>query len=263
MSGAKRFQCTACGKCCYGSIPLTYKDAVAFAGLFPLAMVWTPVRKGSKDFKMAKTLGASIPLPNGIELASLIVPTAFIPGSFPCPALADQKACGIHRGKPSRCKTMPFYPYRDEKLQGDFLKPRQGWECDTSDEAPLVYEDGRILMREDFDMERSDLLEQVPILRRYAEYMLKYTPSLPGRLSLASVQEKGGQIVTSLSSLLTALRHPDAEGIALKQTPLLEAFANRTAGHPDLAEYHAYYTGWAKEMAFLSQKRGLSKTTAA
>jgi uncharacterized protein YchJ len=43
------------------------------------------------------------------------------------------------REKPSRCKTMPFYPYREEKNQAEFLKPREGWECDVSEAAPIVY----------------------------------------------------------------------------------------------------------------------------
>src|SRR5689334_10895219 len=94
MSESKHFHCTSCGKCCYGSLPLTLKDAMTYSGLFPLCLVWTPVQKGSKDFKMAKMLGASLPLANGNEIATLIVPTAFLPASFPCPALVDQKLCG-------------------------------------------------------------------------------------------------------------------------------------------------------------------------
>lgn len=253
MAESNRFLCTACGKCCHGQVPLTYKDAIAFAGLFPLCMVWTPVQRGSKDFRITSELGAVIPLPDGKELVSLIVPTAFLPSSFPCPALVDQKMCGIHREKPSRCKTMPFYPYRDEKNQGDFLRPKEGWECDTSAEAPIVYAGREIVAREDFDRERNHLIEQVPVLRRYAEYMLKYSGSLPARLWHASTQSNGGYIVTSLSSLLTAVRHPDSREIAGKQLPVLNDYAAKTAGDPKLADFHAYYSGWSKEMAHLAR----------
>lgn len=252
MSDPRRFLCTACGKCCYGRLPLTYKDAMAHAGLFPLSMVWTPVQRGSKDFRIIRELGVQVPLSGNRELASLVVPTAFIPAAFPCPALVGGKLCGIHQDKPSRCKTMPFYPYRDERSQGDGLRPREGWECDASETAPLVYDGKTILAREDFDREKSDLREQVPLLRRYAEYMFKYSPALPERLWQASTREKGGEIVTSLSSFLTAIRHPDAPQIASQQAPILNSFAARTAGDPKLAEFHAYYSGWSKEMAYLS-----------
>jgi Fe-S-cluster containining protein len=235
-------------------LPLTYKDAIAFAGLFPLCLVWTPVQKGSKDYKQARELGIAVSLPGGKELASLIVPTAFIPGTFPCPALLDQKTCGIHRDKPSRCKTMPFYPYREERFQGEFLRPREGWECDVSQDAPLVYDGKRVTLREDFDREKNDLLEQVPVLRRYAEYMFKYVETLPAQLWLASMQSGGGRIVASLSSFLTAIRHPEADRIAAKQVAILDEYAARTAGDPKLAEFHSYYSAWSKEMAHMSRK---------
>lgn len=255
MNAPKRFLCTACGKCCYGRLPLTYKDAMAFSGLFPLCLVWTPVQRGSKDFRLARELGVLVPLPDRRELVSLIMPTAYIPGNFPCPALEDGKMCGIHRDKPSRCKTMPFYPYRDEKNQEDFLRPRQGWECDVSEAAPIVYDQRVILQRDDFDREIGDLRAQVPLLRRYAEYMFKYTAALPEMLWTASMQEKGGEVVTSLSSFLTAIRHEEAAQIASKQLPILFDLTARTATDPKLADFHKYYSGWAKEMGFLAQTR--------
>jgi Fe-S-cluster containining protein len=252
MDGPRRFSCIACGKCCYGQVPLTLKDAFTFAGLFPLGIVWTPVQRGSGDFRLVRTLGVTLPRPDGKELASLIVPTAFLPATFACPALADGKTCGIQREKPSRCKTMPFYPYREEKNQAELLKPREGWECDISDSAPIVYEGRKIVPREDFDREKADLLEQVPQLRRYAEYMLKYSAGLSDRLWAASLQEKGARVVTSLSSLLTALRHPESAGIARQQEPVLRKYAGLTAIDPKLGEFHAYYSGWAREMGHLA-----------
>ena len=120
-SMTKHFACTACGKCCYGLLPLTFKDAFANIGRFPLCLSWTPVLKGSKDFPMVKTLGVTITVAKGQELAVLIVPTSFIPSSLPCPALQADNLCGIHESKPSRCKTMPFYPYRDERFQAELM----------------------------------------------------------------------------------------------------------------------------------------------
>jgi Fe-S-cluster containining protein len=253
LEGPRRFSCTACGKCCYGQVPLSLKDALRFAGLFPIGIAWTPVQRGSRDFRMTRTLGVTLPFADGRELASLIVPTAWLPAAFHCPALVDGKLCGIHAEKPARCKSMPFYPYREERFQGDFLKPREGWECDVSGEAPIVYDGKTVLQREDFDREKLDLMGQVPDLRRYADYMLKYSAGLAERLWAASAQEKGAKVVTSLSSLLTALRQPDSAAIARKQRPVLETYIAKTAEDPRLAEFHAQYFGWAKEMAYLAQ----------
>jgi Fe-S-cluster containining protein len=253
MTDTKHFFCTSCGKCCFGALPLTVKDAVAYAGLFPLCFLWTPVHKGSIDFKMAKSLGASLVV-DGQDIATFIVPTAYLPSTFPCPALIDQKLCGIHREKPSRCKTMPFYPYRDEKFQEEFLKPRAGWECDTSPEAPAVLQGRQMLQRQDFDQEKTDLVEQAPILRHYAEFMLKYSPALAKNLLAASNQKSGRQIVTSLSSFLTAAKRADAKEIAAKQVPVLLNYANQTSSDPKLLEFHHQYRMWSKEMTYLSQR---------
>ncbi|PKD40322.1 hypothetical protein U737_23950 [Methylomonas sp. LW13] len=46
--------------------------------------------------------------------------------------------------------------------------------------------------------------EQIPQIRRYVDYMLKYTPQLVDSLVKVSLKPKGGQVVTSLSSFLTA-----------------------------------------------------------
>ncbi len=249
----KHFNCTACGKCCYGQLPLTYKDALANAGRFPLCLVWTPVQPGNKNFKLMGKLGTTIKLANHKELAVLIVPTSFIPSSLPCPALGDDNLCGIHREKPSRCKTMPFYPYREESYQAELLNPRQGWGCDTSSAAPVVFHDKKIILRDDFDRERDDLIEQVPILRRYADYMQKYSYSLVNSLVVASTQNTGAQVVTSLSSFLTATKNTDAKKIAQQQLPILNNYIAKTAGSPDLIDFHQKYTDWAKEMTYLSR----------
>ncbi|OAI02202.1 hypothetical protein A1353_16955 [Methylomonas methanica] len=248
----QRFHCTACGKCCYGQLPLTVNDAFKHADRFPLAMVWTPLRQGSKDFAMVSQLGATIKLANRKELAVLIVPTAYIPPSFPCPALAADNLCGIHADKPSRCRTMPFYPYRDEQFQAELLKPQPGWACDTSESAPLVFADKKIVFREDFDAERQALEEQIPQIRRYADYMLKYTPQLVDNLAKVSLKPKGGQVVTSLSSFLTAIRHPNAQQIARQQLPVLNGYVEKTASEPSLAEFHRHYLSGAKEMQYLA-----------
>ncbi len=256
----RRFHCTACGKCCSGSLPLTLADAWAHAGRFPLAMVWTPLGQKSKAFELVTRIGATLKLGRRRQLAVLIAPTAYIPNAWSCPALNAQGLCSIHADKPLRCRSMPFYPYREEADQADLLAPRKGWECDTSAAAPVAYRQGRIVMRDDFDRERRELLQQAPLMRTYAEYMLKYQPTLADSLA-ASVSTApgsrggGGNVVTSLSSFLTATRQLDIPGLAASQCAVLSEFAAKTAAEPDLAEYHRNYAGWAREMAYLA-KRG-------
>jgi Fe-S-cluster containining protein len=235
-------------------VPLTCEDAFANAGLFPLCFLWTPVRQGGKDFALAAELGATIRTPDRKALAVLIGPAAFLPAEYPCPALASDRRCAIHDRKPARCRTMPFFPYREERFQAELLTPRQGWRCDTSAAAPLVFQDGQVLRRDDFDAERRALLAQVPAVRRYADYLLKYAPDLVGSLMVAARSTKAGHVVTSLSSFLTATRNCDAVALARQQLPVLQDYAARTAGQPALADFHRNYAGWAKEMAYLAER---------
>ena len=249
----KHFQCTACGKCCYGQLPLSITDAFANVGRFPLAMIWTPLKQGAKDYSMVSSLGTTVKLPNRKELAVLIVPSLYIPPTFPCPALSDDNLCSIHTIKPSRCKTMPFYPYREEQYQAELLVPRKDWDCDTSTNAPVVFEGKNIVSRDDFDQERQELLQQVDTIRTYASYMLKYSPLLVNSLAKATSQKVGGQVVTSLSSFLTATKNPDAKEIARQQLPLLNEYVKKTSQNKGFAEFHKNYASWAKEMDFLAK----------
>lgn len=248
----RHFRCTACGKCCYGQLPLTWRDAEANAHLFPLGMVWTPVPQTSKDFKLATQIGARVRLPDRRELAVLIVPTSFIPATIACPALIDGKLCGIHETKPARCKTMPLYPYRDERFQAEVLKFKDGWECDTSDSAPIVYENSKITDPKDFTEERTQIMEEAQMIQRYAEYMQKYTPSLLGQLALASTSPKPKHIVTSLSTFMTATRYPHAKELAARQIPVLRESIAKVSAHSELTEFRRHYESWLKEMSFLA-----------
>jgi Fe-S-cluster containining protein len=249
----RHFGCTACGKCCYGWLPLTLNDAFEHAGRFPLALVWRAVPQSTKSYNLAARLGVELKTGKRTRIAALIAPTAWIPPSFPCPELSAEGRCNIHDNKPQRCRTMPFYPYREEADQADMLVPRKGWECDTSVEAPLVYRDKAIVERADFDRERKALLDQAPVMQRYAEYMLKYSPWIADNLAAVAARPDGS-VVTSLSSFLTATRQPDAAQLASQQLPVLRVFAEKTAEIAELAEYHRNYAGWIKEMEYLASR---------
>jgi hypothetical protein len=82
--------------------------------------------------------------------------------------------------------------------------------------------------------------------------MLKYSPLLVNGLAKATSQKVGGQVVTSLSSFLTATRNPNAKEIATQQLPLLKEYVKKTAQNLEFSEFHKNYASWAKEMDFLS-----------
>ncbi|MGV8900493.1 MAG: YkgJ family cysteine cluster protein [Burkholderiaceae bacterium] len=250
---ARHFACTACGKCCFGQLPLSLTDAFKHAERFPLALIWTPLRQGSKDYPLVSHLGVTVKISGRKEIAALIVPTAYIPPSFPCPALRGDNLCGIHEEKPSRCKSMPFYPYREEQYQAELLTPRKGWACDISAAAPVVFQDKKIIMGKKFDQERLELEEQIPTIRKFAEYVFKYTPMMVDTLTRESNKATPGQIITSLSTFLTATRNPNKKIIARQQLTILQEFAEKAAGKKELVEYHRHYTAWATEMEFLSK----------
>lgn len=252
MSVTLHFACTACGKCCYGQLPLTLKDALVHAGRFPLALLWTPLRKGSKDFPLVSQLGVSVPLLKHAGLAALVVPTSYLPPKMACPALGPDMLCTIHDEKPSRCKSMPFYPYRDERYQAELIKPRKGWECDTSDTAPPVYSHLKIIHRADFDHERRDIEEQAPTIQMFASYLFKYNPLLMATLANEASKPHPGQIVSSLSSFLTATRSQNARDIARRQIPVLASFVAQTTDQPELETFHSHYAAWLEEMTFLA-----------
>lgn len=251
----RRFSCVACGKCCFGWLPLTLNDAMSHAARFPLALLWTPVPHGTKAFNLSARIGITIRLRNRKQIAVTITPTAYLPPSFPCPELTTEGLCGIHANKPLRCRTMPFYPYREEQDQADLLTPRKEWRCDTSAAAPVVYHNKGIVERTDFDRERGELLEQAATMGAYADYVLKYMPWIIDSLG-AIAQKPGGHLITSLSSFFTAIRQFDAVALAAQQLPVLKEYAARTSGIPELLEYQRNYAGWAREMEYLASARG-------
>lgn len=248
----RRFACTACGKCCFGWLPLTLTDALAHAGLFPLGLMWNPVRQGHKAFALTARLGTTIRLKDRRELAVRITPTAYIPPGLPCPALGADTLCTIQAIKPSRCRTMPFFPYREERDQADLLVPRKGWACDVSATAPVVYRDKAIVEREDFDRERRDLLAQAPVLKAYADALVPTVPGLLNGLIQAAAKPIGGDVLLSFATLLPRLAGVDAAEVARRQLPVLADFAERTA---DLADYPQRYGEWSRDMARLARKK--------
>ena len=251
----RHFSCTACGKCCHGLLPLTIDDALAHADKFPLIVIWTPLRQGGRSFRVTADLGITIQLRKRKLAAVQIAPTAYIPPTFPCPELTEEGLCGIHAVKPQRCRTMPFSAYRDEKDQDDLMIPRSGWECDTSDEAPVVYRDKSIIDREDFEVEREQLVRDAAILKPYAEWLLDSVPSLRMELQKVAMKPLGGRVLVAFSTLIPRLPKVDIYAFAEKQFPVMKAFAERTAGDPGLVDFHQRYVDGAAEWEKVARGR--------
>ena len=250
----QHFSCTACGKCCYGRVSLTLDDAFANADRFPLAMVWTPVRQASRSFALTAQLGMTIKLRTQKYVAVLIAPTAYIPPSFPCPALTPENLCAIHAVKPHRCRTMPFFPYREEADQIDLLVPRKGWTCDTTDAAPVVYRNKKIVERTDFDQERAELLAQAPVLQAYAAALLKQSPQLMDQLTKASLNPAAGHVIVNFSTFLRCNRQYDHVSFAKLQYPIMLEFMRLTGGDRAFSEYNKYYREWAEDLEWFAKR---------
>ncbi len=150
---------------------------------------------------------------------------------------------------------MPYSAYRDEKDQDELMIPRSGWECDISDEAPLVYRDRTIIDRHDFEVERERLVGDAAILKPYAEWLLDSVPSLRMELHKVARKPGGGRVLVAFSSLIPRLPKVDIYAFAEKQFPVMKAFAERTAGDPGLVDFHQRYVDSAAEWGKIARGR--------
>lgn len=250
----RRFSCTVCGKCCQGWLPLSIKDALSFAHLFPLGVLWSTVRQGARSFGLAQRLGVQLDRKTALRMT----PLAYIPPSMACPALGKDMRCAIHEQKPLRCRAMPFSADREENDQDDLLIPRSGWLCDVSGDAETVYRGGRILSREDFDGERLALEADATILKNYGEFLLKSAPAFKGELERLAKRPAGGQMVLKISSLLRKVPGCDLPGVAARQATVLRDFLSQIEADPALTAYRNNYSDWLAEMQILTLGSGES-----
>lgn len=242
----RHFACTACGKCCVGMLPLLLEEAIELAGRVPLALVWTVVRPNSASFDLSARIGTTVKVARRREVAVQVTPMAYLPERLPCPELGPDNLCGIHDRKPLRCRTMPFYPYQDEREQGELLVPRAGWACDVSREAPLVYRDGQILDRAAFDEERRRLEEQARIIKPYANNLVARTGTLVRDLEVLSKRPNGGRLALSFSGILPRLPQVGSRDFAEAQLPVLRHYADVTANEPAMKSFHQHYLASAR-----------------
>lgn len=245
----KRFACTACGKCCYGILPLTLCEAINGADVFPLAISLTPVRQSERHFKLTTQLGTTLHISRHQKMAVLVMPVAYIPPNVACPRLGTDNLCTVHESKPLRCRTMPFYPYYEEDQQLTMLVPRKDWQCDTSSAAPLVYREKKILNRAAFDAERAALMRDAPALRAYADRLLKHNAGVLGQLIKAAQGPVARRVFLNFASFLRIDRRMSLSEFASSQHKVLEHWAEKTAQDASLAEYNSFYNTTCAELA--------------
>lgn len=236
----QRFACTACGLCCYGMLPLSIDEALKWADTFPLAISATPIKPGTRGYatkEVAVTFSAGTKKP--IQL--LVTPVAFIPSTAPCPKLADDGLCSIHEEKPQRCRTMPFYAYKEEDSQRDMLVPRSGWKCATGENAPIVYRDRQIVDRTEFKRERELLTGQSPMLQRYVDTLGRYDPGFAMRVHTAAKAAVPGRVIVGFVSWLRQNKDLDVLNYAHRQYPVLQNWLEKTAGDLKAAQFTSYY----------------------
>lgn len=243
----RHFHCTACGKCCHGWLPLTIPDALANAERFPLFLLWSTARPGGKSYEVTARLGVTLRLKTRKEVAVRVTPFSYVPSASPCPALLADGRCAVHDAKPLRCRAMPFSASRAEDDQTDLLIPKPGWACDVSTAAPLVYRDKTIVARADFEAERHALHQDAQVLKPFAQLMLDGAPPLRLEVEKMALRPGGGGVIVNFSKLVPRLAEVDIFALAAAQLPVMEAFAERTAGDAAQAEAHKRYAACARE----------------
>jgi Fe-S-cluster containining protein len=170
-----RFACTACGKCCTEPPEMTVLEAVSLGDVFVPALVYrlTSLPRDDNEAAFAslsphphfkdmqgRELVTRLRESTAVRAAGAVVSEAgwdhhvsitarawgYSPG---CPALHG-KECSIHTRRPGTCRTVPI---RYDVPAGLLVRAFRGavdagraskdpWECDVSDDAPVLLRDG-------------------------------------------------------------------------------------------------------------------------
>lgn len=91
-----------------------------------------------------------------------------------CSALLDNK-CGVHDRRPLSCRSVPFHYSRTEASGAADLTAfvaTKGYECDTSDAAPIVWDSGRVIDA-DIAAARSQALAVAQQDRRWSDAIVR------------------------------------------------------------------------------------------
>lgn len=237
-------------------LPLTIEEALARADRFPLAMSMMPIKPNVRGYQSVAQIGARAEIAPRNKVLLSISPMGFIPSSMPCPDLAPDNLCSIHETKPVRCRAMPFYAYKDEDHQADMLVPRSGWKCVITEDAPVVYRDGKILERTDFDAERVELVAQAPALQRFVDTLLQYNPHLRMKLLKATQGPIAGRVAVGFISYLRFNPSLPLREFASSQYAVMKDWLGRTEGDPRLKEFSDFYRNELQDLERYLPKAG-------
>ena len=177
-SATQRFACTQCGKCCNRTPEVELSEAAALADVFVFRLMfrlyWLPVhlrdyiaaghsnananavyyeRKrllaafAARKYPAKSTRdGKPVQLVKYLLISALAVDTS--PGV--CSALTEQR-CGIYDRRPLSCRSVPLHysgPLATAAADLRAFVETPGYECDTSEAAPVVLNDGQIIAPE-------------------------------------------------------------------------------------------------------------------
>lgn len=163
-----RFACRACGKCCDGPPQLSIREMYNHLDDFVLqaSIITQPVKtpqKLGKNRELAQMIAdrslelGSVRLPaegpwgSGDVLTTLSASVLPYPHKRRCNALGDDGRCSIYERRPNTCRYVPgqhLLPLDKQDIAMDEFKSRMSDNCDWSDDAPVVVQNGRFVIPE-------------------------------------------------------------------------------------------------------------------
>lgn len=208
------FACTSCGKCCDRSPEVLLSEAADLADTFVFRLMFRLYvlpsaysgRSGGSGsaasfYESRRLLNAfaarksTARVGGGANAAEhvkylLISALSLDTGSGSCAAL-NRNRCGIYERRPLACRSVPFHYSRPEASAANDLAAftaRPGYRCDTSANAPLIIEQGRIVDGA-ARRARDDALEQSARDRDWQNAIMRRLKSEPERHGLPSLME--------------------------------------------------------------------------
>jgi len=214
----RHFACTQCGKCCNRSPEVELSEAAGLSDVFVFRLMfrlyWLPDQV--KDYRRsgegqpnrtsvffekkrllnafaarkysAKAIrdGKRIACTKYLLLSALAVDTI----EAACSALSGSK-CSIYDRRPQTCRSVPLHYSRAEALAAFDLETfvgTSGYLCDTSDAAPIILKDGRIVAPE-IDSARSAAIALAARDRPWSEAIVRrMSEPVSSRQSLPSIE---------------------------------------------------------------------------
>ena len=227
LSGVRRFSCTQCGACCNRSPEVELSEAAALSHVFVFRLMFQLIylprhaerglSGGSELFYQKKRLlnghaaakypvkvmrgGKALETVQYLMISALAVDT--LPGA--CAALKSG-SCSIHETRPLGCRTVPsHYSRADGLAMADFdaFVATAGYRCDTSKDAPVFLEDGKIVS-EEVSEARANALELAGRDRSWKEAIVRQMRSRGAGLKLPTFEEMEAN--SAFAAMTTSMR---------------------------------------------------------